>query len=131
MRLFLNKIWYFIFLTDSFSKILVEFVSNREVNIKLFFIEALSVGITSIDFELSAKDIKLLTELDIGWFSEILSIRLSWLVEGKFLWEFLSTEHQRERISTAILEVDFTDFEGIVSEIVMENIGDVWEDKEF
>lgn len=46
---------------------------------------------------------------------------LAWLVDVKAVWEFLSTEKKCKGISSVIGVVDLTDFNSVISQVVMDN----------
>jgi len=106
-------------------------MSKREIDSEFICIKLLSVDITAINLELSAKNIQLLVKLDISRFSEIFCICLSWLIKCEFLRQFLTTKHQWEWVSAAVLKVDFSDLQSIISKVIVENIRDIRENIEF
>jgi hypothetical protein len=69
--------------------------------------------------------------LDIGWANEVFSVGLSWLVQGELLWKFLSSEHHGKWISARVGVVDLFDLDGIISQVVVHNVGHVTEYEEF
>jgi len=106
-------------------------MSKREIDSKFICIELLSVDIASINLEFSTENIQLLIKLDVSRLSEILSVCLSWLIECELLRQFLTTEHEWEWISATVLEIDFSDLQGVISEVVMKNVRNIGENIEF
>jgi hypothetical protein len=106
-------------------------MSKREIDSKFICIELLGVDIASINLEFSTENIQLLIKLDVSRLSEILCVCLSWLIECELLRQFLTTEHEWEWISAAVLEIDFSDLQGVISEVVMKNVRNIGENIEF
>lgn len=88
----------------------------------------MSVGVTSLNQEISAENRNIFSVLEILRTNEILSVNLTRLVQRKFLGKLLSSKHHREGVSSTILEIDFSDFNSVISEVVVQDIGNLTED---
>ena len=73
---------------------------------------------------MSAVDLKALSIDDILGDDEIFSVGLTWLIEGKLSGELLSLEHDWEWVSSRVLEVNFPDFDRIVSKEVVHDVAE-------
>lgn len=52
-------------------------------------------------------------------------MHLSGLVESKIVRELLSTQQKSERVTTIVSKVNFADFDGVVSKVVVDDVGQV------
>jgi len=50
---------------------------------------------------------------------------LSWLVNIKTIWELLSTKEHSKSVSTVIGEMAITDFEGVIGQVVVDDVGKI------
>lgn len=95
-------------------------LSEREVISIFLFVESFSCLIDTLNHKDAAKSV------DVAGWSDLITGQvvvtnegLTWLVDIKAVWKFLSTEEQGECIATIVGVVDFTDFDSIVGQVVM------------
>ena len=57
--------------------------------------------------------------------NKVRGVGLSRLVKGELPWQFLSFQHQWEWVSSTVLVVDFSDIDGVISQVIMHDVRDV------
>jgi len=97
-------------------------LSKWEFVIILLLVVILSKFITSHNKESSAKDIKISSISNIIRADKIVLNRQSRLVKSESLWQSSSLHHQSKAIFTRVSIVDFSDFNSIISKIVMQDV---------
>ena len=108
------------------------FLSTKwEFNIKFLMIICSCKRITSIDHKFAIIDYQWLSILNVLWSNKIFSISLTWLIERKLPWEFLSSQHHSKWISTTIWRIYFLDFNCVISQIIVKYVWNLWENKKF
>jgi hypothetical protein len=97
--------------------------SDLKVPVVLLVVELLCEWVDSRDSECAAKSNNWLTWEDlIAGEIVVANEVLSWLIDSKALWEFLSLQEYRERVTTVVSVMDFTDFTCIICKIVVNNV---------
>jgi len=89
----------------------------------LFGIEVLGSLVDSFNFEDAAKsvDVTVWSDLVAGQVV-VTNESLSWLVHIEAVWEFLSAEEESEGVTTVVGVMDFTDFNSVISQVVVDNV---------
>ena len=98
-------------------------LSKWEVVSVLFSIEVLSCLVDSLNFEDAAKcvDVTVWGDLIAGQVV-VTNESLSWLVYIEAVWEFLSAEEESEGVTTVVGVMNFTNFNSVISQVVVDNV---------
>jgi len=89
----------------------------------LFSIEVLGCLVDSLNFEDAAKgvDVTVWSDLIAGKVV-VTNESLSWLVNIEAVWELLSAEEKSEGVTTVVRVMNFTDFNSVISQVVVDNV---------
>lgn len=95
-------------------------MSHREVISVVFSIELLSESVNALNY----KDLTI--GVDIATWCNLIAGQvvvacevLTWLVDIKTIWKFLSAEKQSKGITTIVGVVDFTDLNCVIGQVVV------------
>ena len=101
-------------------------VADREVIAILGSVVVLSKFIDSVH------DVDAAVSVDIGCGSDFVACQvvvtdeaLAWLVGVVTIWELLTAEQEGKGISAVVREVALTDFESIISQVVVDSVGEI------
>lgn len=95
---------------------------NLEVLSEFLLVESLSKFIDTENTEDATESIQIAIGLDlITGHIVVANESLTWLVHIKFLWQFLSSQVEREGITTIVRVMVLTDLDGVISQVVVDN----------
>lgn len=75
------------------------------------------------DSEILPVDVQHPIGLEIGGREEVFLVDLARLVQGEFLEHLLSFEHQGEGVSPVVGGIHFADVDGVIGQVVMDDVG--------
>jgi hypothetical protein len=95
-------------------------LSEREVISVVFSIELLREIINTLNFEDLTIGMNIASWCNLITSQVVVACEvLTWLVDIKTIWEFLSAEKQSKGITAIVRVVDFTDFNCVIGQVVV------------
>ena len=105
------------------SGILLAYFTRRSIiSTKFSIIIVLCKSIASFDRIDSSKNVDWFSDFNLSSCNKIFSVSLTWLIQGELSWKFLSFESYWKGIFSWVWCWNFTDFDCIVSEEIMNNV---------